>query len=154
MKQDALVKQASRTYAPAVPRTTVLRWAIVAAGSLPFISWFLSILGARPGPLDAWFRFQCHGLIDRSLALGGRFFPVCSRCLGIYGGLLLAAVIARPKLEASARRVWLIAAAAVMVTEVYIQDRTGHAPYHPIRLMTGLLLAWPVVLTLLAVPAR
>ncbi len=138
-------------YARLVLRTPVIRAALTLAGALPFISWSLSLIDAAlPRVLAPWFRFQCHGLVERSLALGGQVFPVCSRCLGIYGGLLIGGLVARPSLAASTRRGWLLGAAALMVLEVFVQDTTAHRPYHPLRLLTGVLLAWPVALTLIA----
>lgn len=132
-------------------RKAAIRGVLVIAGALPFISWSLSWIGeSGPRVLAPWFRFQCHGLLDRTLALSGRYFPVCSRCLGIYAGLLIAAVVARPLLDARVRRGWLLAAATLMVLEVFVQDSTGHRPYHALRLLTGILLAWPVALTLIA----
>lgn len=131
-------------------RAKFVRMALVLAGLLPFIAWALH--DVAPGAyrvLDGWFRFQCHARADRTLALAARLFPVCSRCLGIYFGLAAAAVIARPRLTPGARRVWLLAAAALMVAEVFVQDATGHAPFHHLRLATGVFLAWPVVLIVL-----
>jgi uncharacterized membrane protein len=137
-------------YDRAVNRKATIRSAVVLAGALPFISWSLSQFSDAARLLAPWFQLQCHGRLDRTLALSGRYFPVCSRCLGIYAGLLVAGVVARPLLSASARRGWLLAAAALMVLEVYVQDTTGHRPYHALRLLTGMLLAWPVALTLIA----
>lgn len=126
----------------------MVRSALLAIGALPFISWSLS--GTAAGEfLERWFRFQCHGRVERSLALAGQMLPVCSRCTGIYVGLAVAALIARPRLSARARRVWLVGAAGLMVTEVVVQDLTGHAPFHGLRLITGLLLAYPVALTVI-----
>lgn len=129
----------------------MIRAALALAGALPFISWSLSLMDERvPRLLAPWFRFQCHGLVERTLVLGGQPFPVCSRCLGLYGGLLVGGLLTLPSLTARARRVWLLGAAALMVLEVFVQDTTGHRPYHSLRLLTGLLLALPVALTLIA----
>lgn len=127
-----------------VSHFTVIRAVLVAFGSLPFVSWSLSPRGIRA--LDPWFRFQCHGLAERTLAAGGHHFPVCSRCLGIYGGVLMAAIVARPRLSASQRSGWIVAAAMVMVADVMLRDTTHHA----VRLLTGAFLAWPIALTLIA----
>lgn len=125
------------------------------SGSLPFIHWSLSGMGSPAAAVLApWFQFQCHGLAERTLALGGRDFPVCSRCLGIYSGLLMAALVARPLIEAARRRLWIIAAAGFMVMEVLVQDLTRHPPYHLLRMLTGILLAWPVALTLMHAAPR
>lgn len=126
---------------------SLVRLGLVLAGALPYLSFALH---GGPAWLSAWFRFQCHGRAERTVEFAGRLFPVCSRCMGIYSGLALAAVLAWPDVSARARRLWLVAAAALMVAEVVVQERTGHAPIHALRLLTGLLLAWPVALTLLA----
>jgi len=140
-----------RDYATAVSsaaRAVMVRSVMLAIGALPFISWSLS--GTAAGRvLEHWFRFQCHGRVERSVAMAGRMLPVCSRCLGIYVGLTVAAVVARPRLSSRARRVWLVGAAGLMVTEVLVQDLTGHAPLHALRLLTGLLLAYRVALTVI-----
>jgi uncharacterized membrane protein len=128
-----------------------VRGALVAAGLLPYVAFALrGDRGFVAEGLSAWFRFQCHGRADRSLSVAGEVFPVCSRCMGIYSGLALASLLALPRVSARARRAWLVGAAVAMVLEVQLQDRTGHAPIHALRLLTGLALAWPVALIVLA----
>ena len=117
-----------------------MRSALVLIGALPYLAF---ALGGGPLWLSQWFRFQCHGRADRTLSWGAQLLPVCSRCLGIYSGLALAGLLALPRISARARRLWLVSAAAGMVLEVSVQDGTGHAPIHLLRLVTGLLLAWP-----------
>ena len=38
--------------------------------------------------------FGCHQLRERSFIIKGKQLPLCSRCLGVYGGLLLSIPIA------------------------------------------------------------
>lgn len=38
--------------------------------------------------------FGCHQLRERSFIINGKQLPLCSRCLGVYGGLLLSIPIA------------------------------------------------------------
>ncbi len=137
-------------YAPPVgPARRVVRVALIATGILPFLA--VIAPGSTVSELLApWFRFQCHGLAERTIALAGRPFPVCSRCLGIYAGLSLAALLMRPLVSPHARRAWLVAAAIAMVAEVVVQDSTGHAPIHALRAATGLALAWPIALMVIA----
>jgi uncharacterized membrane protein len=135
-----------------VTRSGVIRGLLLVGGALPFIFWALSVMSwPAAHALDPWFRFQCHNMTERMLAASGHYFPVCSRCLGIYGGLAMAAVLARPRLTPSHRRAWILGAVVFMVLEVIVQDRTGHRPYHALRLLTGALLAWPIALTLMGV---
>lgn len=35
------------------------------------------------------FRLMCHGKVERCLELAGAPMPICARCAGIYGGMLL-----------------------------------------------------------------
>lgn len=35
------------------------------------------------------FRIMCHGRVERCLELFGAPMPICARCVGIYGGMLL-----------------------------------------------------------------
>ena len=39
-------------------------------------------------PIYSFFSYLCHQAPERSLALGGSQLAVCSRCLGVYAGLL------------------------------------------------------------------
>lgn len=44
---------------------------------------------AVSSPLYAFFSYICHQIPDRSFHVGGEQFAVCSRCFGVYFGLLL-----------------------------------------------------------------
>jgi uncharacterized membrane protein len=44
-------------------------------------------------PLYYFFSFLCHQIPERSLHIAGEQFAVCSRCFGIYFGLLLGFII-------------------------------------------------------------
>ena len=45
-------------------------------------------LTAFASPIYHFFSFVCHQLGERSLHLGGEPFAVCSRCFGVYFGLI------------------------------------------------------------------
>ena len=92
----------------------------------------------------AWFDFQCHREPERSLSFLGQVLPVCSRCLGIYLGLGLGALILRPKLRLWPLRIWVGTAALVMVLDVATELLGMRPEWAPLRLITGLLLAYPV----------
>lgn len=69
--------------------------ALVLAGNLVLIlSWPLSRGGEVREGLDPVYAALCHRLPERSYELGGEPLPVCSRCLGVWLGLFLAAVLA------------------------------------------------------------
>ena len=48
---------------------------------------------AVSSPLYKFFGYLCHQLSDRSLHVGGEQFAVCSRCFGVYLGLLFGFAI-------------------------------------------------------------
>lgn len=68
-------------------------------GLLVVLAWVLLIVGvpllkanglaAAFSPLYYFFGFLCHQIPDRSLYIAGEPFAVCSRCFGVYFGLVL-----------------------------------------------------------------
>lgn len=123
-----------------------VRILLISFGLSPLIAAFLP--AAAAAPLLGFFRLQCHGLADRVLTMFGHRLPVCSRCTGIYLGLALAAALPRPRFEPTILRVWLLAAAALMAFDALVlEDRVP-----ALRILTGLLLAWPVVKLVLPEP--
>ncbi|MBP9663512.1 MAG: DUF2085 domain-containing protein [Pyrinomonadaceae bacterium] len=50
-------------------------------------------LDAVASPLYTFYRFLCHQLPDRSFHIAGEQFAVCSRCFGVYFGILLGFAI-------------------------------------------------------------
>ncbi|MGE3465620.1 MAG: DUF2085 domain-containing protein [Pyrinomonadaceae bacterium] len=44
-------------------------------------------------PLFSFFSFMCHQLPERSFHIAGEQFGVCSRCFGVYFGLLLGVAV-------------------------------------------------------------
>jgi uncharacterized membrane protein len=113
-------------------------------GLLPWI-----MVGRRSVLLEAVFASTCHRLPERSLVLGGVQMLVCSRCAGIYLGLLCGALL--PAGRWVARHGWpiLITVALPMLVDVITQDLGLRPSWHPARLGTGLLLG--LGLTLIAV---
>lgn len=120
--------------------TSAIRAAMLAIGVGP---WLVPILRARLPlgslgiALDAAFATTCHRLPERSLVLSTVAMPVCSRCGGIYGGIALAAIVARPALSSRASRIAITAAAAAMVVDVVTQDLGLHPIWHAARIGTG-----------------
>ena len=98
--------------------------------------------------LDQWYGFQCHRDPDRSLHLFGRVLPVCMRCLGIYLGLGMGALVMRPRLTVVALRVWVVAAAALMLADVATIWLGLQPGWSASRLVTGLALSYPVGIAL------
>jgi hypothetical protein len=69
---------------------------------------------------------------------------VCARCSGIYFGFGLGALIRRPELSPRALRAAVGAAALLMLGDVLLERYGFHRPWATLRLVTGLLLAYPV----------
>jgi hypothetical protein len=69
---------------------------------------------------------------------------VCARCSGIYFGLGLGAALRWPQLTPESLRRWVLAAAALMLTDVTLERFALHGAWPVVRVATGLLLAYPV----------
>lgn len=128
-----------------------VRWLGVAALSsialLPLLPVLAALLPAMAGVerlLGVWFDLHCERDPARTLTLGGVPLAVCARCSGIYFGLGLGAAMRRPRLSPPALRGWVLAGAALMVADVVLERAGLHGPWAPLRVLTGLLLAYPV----------
>ena len=78
-------------------------WKVWTFGLLVVLAWILLIV-ALPiakanglvtisSPLYYFFSFICHQIPDRSLHIAGEQFAVCTRCFGVYSGLLFGFII-------------------------------------------------------------
>lgn len=121
------------------------RASFVLAGVLP---WLVPSLrgapqSARVGALlDLAFLPFCHRLPERTLLLGGVAMPLCSRCAGLFAGVALGALVARPALPLARWRRWITAAFALMILEIAAQDLHLHPIWHATRLLTGALFGY------------
>ena len=128
-----------------------LRVALIAVGSAPF---WVPPLAHTTGfawlarPFEAWFALHCHREAGRTLVLGGLALPVCVRCTGIYVGLALGALIAKPALSPVHVRLWVGFAALVMILDVLTEALHMRPQWAPLRALTGSFLAYPVATTL------
>ncbi len=128
-----------------------LRWAgIVLLGGvalLPVLS-VLSALVPALTPLERavqpWFDLHCERDPARTLRLWGVPLGVCARCSGIYFGLGLGALVRRPRLSPAGLRGWVLTAAALMLADVALERYAVHGPTAVLRIVTGLLLSYPV----------
>lgn len=128
-----------------------LRALLLIFGLAPFFVWLLAHFPSAyrlAAPFEAWFHFQCHQEMGRSAKLLGVFLPVCNRCLGIYFGLALGALIARPELSSKALRIWVAGAAALMLIDVFSESYGLRTEISWLRFASGVLLAYPVSCTL------
>ena len=125
-------------------------WVTRAAGAGLFVSPFLPPIFDRTGhPLlaaafDAPWVSACHRMPERSLWLFGYVMPLCSRCLGLVTGLGAGMVIAWPLLSIRALRITLSIACALLFVELTTQDLGWHPVFHPTRLLSGFLVAFPI----------
>lgn len=93
---------------------------------------------------NAWFELHCERDAARTLRLGGVPLAVCARCSGIYFGLGLGALVRWPRLSPHALRGWVFGAAALMIADVALEQAGLHGAWAALRVLTGLLLAYPV----------
>jgi uncharacterized membrane protein len=89
--------------------------------------------------VDRAFAALCHHLPERTLAPGGAPMCVCSRCAGVYAGVMLAALwptglLPPPRTLRRALEIGL----SVMALDIVTQDLALHPPWHLVRLATGL----------------
>ena len=111
---------------------------------LPRLVGGLPVLGAVSHAFEAWFTFQCNRDPARTQHFLGELLPVCTRCLGIYLGLGLGAAILRPRLSVWPLRVWVGLGAVYMLLDVATELLDMRPAWAPLRLATGLFLAYPV----------
>ena len=128
-------------------RARIVRLVLVLVGISPFLP---PLTREIPGlqwigwGLEQWFDAQCHRDPERSLVLFATVLPVCIRCLGIYLGLGFGALIMRPSLSSARLWLWVSVAGALMVTDVAVESLGWHKQWPLLRLITGLLLSYPV----------
>jgi len=132
---------------PAASRAlaTGLRALLVFAGLAPFLPALLHGIPLLDGfgrLLDAWFSLQC----ERDPARGFRGVAVCARCLGIYVGLGLGALIVRPRLRLGWLQLWIASAALGLLADVLTESYGIRATSASLRVFTGFFLAYPVAL--------
>ncbi|MCC6646961.1 MAG: DUF2085 domain-containing protein [Polyangiaceae bacterium] len=119
--------------------TPALRAVVFAAGAAPFVA-LLAPWSA--GTLSQVLSTLCHQLPERTLTVGGVAMVVCSRCAGVYAGVMLGALWPMPVPLFARLRPLLIAVAALAVLDVALQDLHLLPVGHARRVVTGLLLGW------------
>lgn len=104
--------------------------------------------------IDTLWSPMCHRMPERSLAIMGEQMPLCTRCLGLAAGLGLGFVVGAPYWGLRALRIWLTLACGFLFIELTTQDLGWHAVFHPTRLLSGFLVAYPVGAAATALVAR
>jgi uncharacterized membrane protein len=138
------------------PLPVALRVLGVLLAVAPFAPPVLHALGlhAAARALDEPWTLTCHRLPDRTMTLLGVPMPMCSRCTGIVSGLGLGLVAGAPYRGPAALRWTVLGAAALLVIEMETQEWGWHPVWHPTRLLTGFLLAYPIGAAVTALAAR
>jgi len=119
------------------------RAVLVLAAPLPFLPALFDgwpVLGALGHALDAWFGFQCERDPSRMLAVGS----VCARCVGIYVGLGLGALVGFSRASERALRTAILVGFSLMVVDV-LSEMAGVRPaWAPLRVLAGFVFGAPV----------
>jgi uncharacterized membrane protein len=121
------------------------RIAAVALIAIPVVILSLAVLvtyAEAHGASHLWampFRLICHGIAHRCLFLFGTRMPICSRCVGIYLGLLAGIVTfaLMPWMRERYLRVAAIVTAGVMFIDGFTQLLRLRESTNPLRLATG-----------------
>ena len=125
---------------------------------LPLLSTYVPASAVIERAFSAWFDLHCERDPARTLSLLGVPLAVCARCSGIYFGLGAGAALRRPALTPGALRLWVLAAAAWMLLDVTLEAHGLHGPWAAERVLSGVLLSYPVGVGLgaaaLGAPAR
>lgn len=94
--------------------------------------------------LDALLSLQCHRVRDRTIILAGTPMAVCSRCTGIYIGAVIGMALARPRWHSLPIMAWTAVTMLIVVSDVFFEWSPMGQLGQAVRLITGLILAWPV----------
>ena len=111
---------------------------------LPLLTKYAPVSAPLEHAASAWFSLHCQRDPGRTLSLLGVPLAVCARCSGIYFGLGAGALVRRPQLTPRALRLWVLAGAAFMLLDVALEAGGLHAPWAALRVLTGVLLGYPV----------
>lgn len=131
----------------------IARGLLILAGVLPLLVPLFEQVVCLRGTgllLRQLYGWQCHQRASRSFAWGSSILPVCARCLGIYLGVALAAVVGHPRLRKDAFKAWMLIGALLVTLDVateWVQLRPANAW---LRFGVGALLSYGIVLAILA----
>lgn len=132
-------------------RQSVKVWRTVLAVTLVWVALivappvlFASGIKSASTPIYDFFSYICHQIPERSLAFYGYPMAVCSRCFGVYFGLVVGVVIYplwRPVDETEpVRRFWLLLSLIPMTIDWSLTAFGIWENTHLSRFITGLIL--------------
>lgn len=122
----------------------------LALGLVGLAPWLVPLLEQHPccrglgESVRRLYGLQCHQRLDRSVQVLGAFLPVCARCLGVYFGLLLAAVLTRPRLRLDAYKAWILVGVTLMALDVATEWVGLRPASASVRCASGALLAYAI----------
>lgn len=125
----------------------IVRGVLVFAAIAPFLPALFQGVPALAGlgrVIEAWFSLQC----EREPSRGFPGVAVCARCLGIYVGLGLGALIARPRLPLGWFQVWIALAALALLADTLTEAHALRPASASLRFFTGAVLAYPIALVI------
>jgi uncharacterized membrane protein len=110
----------------------------VILGAATLCTWFVG-----QGASMQWrllFRLMCHGKVERCLELFGAPMPICARCAGIYGGMLLGilAFWAIPLLREKVMRTAALVCALPLAIDGLTQLTGLRESTNELRIATGI----------------
>lgn len=132
-------------------RTQALRvWAITSGVVLVWVAAIIAAPVLVPSGISAsvysFFSYICHQIPDRSLHLASHQMAVCSRCFGVYFGLLLGIIVyplwRRIDESEPISRVWLFASLVPITIDWALTMFGIWENTHLSRFVTGLILGF------------
>lgn len=130
-----------RVYAPAIV-VRVVGAVLALSPFLPAIFHRIGMYRLAETFASPW-QYTCHQMPERTLEFLGELMPLCSRCLGLVIGLGAGLAAAWPYYGPKALRLMLTAGALAIFVELTTQDLGWHPVFHPTRLLSGLIAAFP-----------
>jgi uncharacterized membrane protein len=122
----------------------VVLWSVALLPLLPVFAALLPALSLLERAFALWFDLHCERDPARTLSWAGTPLAVCARCSGVYFGLGLGAMLRSPRLSPDALRLWVFAGATLMLADVMFEQQGLHGAWAALRVLSGVLLAYPV----------
>ncbi|MBW2454531.1 MAG: DUF2085 domain-containing protein [Deltaproteobacteria bacterium] len=108
--------------------------------SIGLLPWVLVAVGATAELWRPAFAILCHQLPERGLSIHGHDMVVCSRCAGIFAGLVVGALVPlSPRLLPHGRALVI---GAIALNVVQWASQLGLPFWHTPRLLCGLAFGW------------